>query len=812
MQVQQKKTLAGLFCDPGGIRTPNHQSRNLIFYPVELRSQECKYIIFTADTFYIISKFVKMKVITLFTALLVISATKAQSIKVGDWRDHLSYNKAFDVCQVKDVIYVSTDRALFSYNTIDNSVSRLNTINSLSDAGVSAIQTDGDLLMVGYENGNIDIIRGAETHNISDIKRASLIGNKKINAIDFYGGVAYLSCGFGIVLVNTEKEEIIDTYYIGENGGQVNVLATARAHNSIYAATQTVLYRANTNATSLGNYQSWEALELPTLQQIHLLTSFNNQIYLSTTGPSFNTDVLYLYDGISWQEFYSGVSFVDLKVNQQNLIVSFRYGIKVFNADGSLEDQLGVEGFDFDRVDFKSAIMGTPNEYWIADMYNGLIHYKNEFAESIYPSGPANSDAVHLRNIGEEIWVAHGAKNANWDPTWNRQEISRHYLDSWQKTAFLEDLELSDVVAVNQQGKDTYAATWKHGLIKIKDFSLETIYNETNSSLQKRAVNNDWVNIGDVQFDSEGNLWCTNSQTYEPISVKFTNEEWRSFSLGPNIIESQHVGKLLIDRSDQKWVQVRTLGLEVFDEKRPGSNFVNIRTGEGSGNLNSNRVFSFAEDLDGEIWIGTDDGVCVFYNPENIFEGEEASKITVTFDGFNSYLLDGQQVNDIEVDGANRKWFALNNNGVIVTSENGTEQLYHFTKENSPIFSNKVLDVEINEATGEVFFATDKGLISYRSGATKGANMFSDVRVFPNPVHPGYDGLITITGLIADASVKITDITGNLIYQTESLGGQAIWNGKSLSGDKAHTGVYLVFCSDKEGNNTHVTKLLFIRG
>ena len=341
-----------------------------------------------------------------------------------------------------------------------------------------------------------------------------------------------------------------------------------------------------------------------------------------------------------------------------------------------------------------------------------------------------------------------------------------HTSDGWQQTTFLKEMDLSDVVSVNQYGGFTYAASWQQGLIKMKDFSLEIIYNETNSSLQKRAVNNDWINIGDIQFDSEGNLWCTNSQTYEPISVKFTNEEWRSFSLGSNIIESQHVGKLLIDRNDQKWIQVRAFGLEVFDEKRSGVSSVNIRTGEGSGNLNSNRVFSFAEDQDGEIWVGTDDGVCVFYNPENIFDGEEASKITVTFDGFNSYLLDGQQVNDIEVDGANRKWFALNNNGVIVTSENGTEQLHHFTKQNSPIFSNKVLDVEINEVTGEVFFATDKGLISYRSGATKGVNMFSDVRVFPNPVHPGYDCLITITGLISDAIVKITDISGNLIYQT----------------------------------------------
>ena len=175
-------------------------------------------------------------------------------------------------------------------------------------------------------------------------------------------------------------------------------------------------------------------------------------------------------------------------------------------------------------------------------------------------------------------------------------------------------------------------------------------------------------------------------------------------------------------------------------------------------------------------------------------------------------MLEGQQVNDIEIDGANRKWFATNNSGVVVTSENGTEEIHHFTSENSPLFSNKVIDIEMNDVTGEVFFATEKGLMSLRSESTQGNTDFSEVLVFPNPVKPDYSGPITIKGLITDAVVKITDISGNLIYETVALGGQAVWDGKSFDGQKAHTGVYLVFCSDKDGAMSHVTKLLFVRG
>ena len=337
------------------------------------------------------------------------------------------------------------------------------------------------------------------------------------------------------------------------------------------------------------------------------------------------------------------------------------------------------------------------------------------------------------------------------------------------------------------------------------------MYDETNSSLQSRANHGDWTNIGAVEFDSDGNLWCTNAQTLEPLSVQYTNGEWESFSLGNTVTTDQNLAKLLIDENDQKWIQLKNNGLIVFDEKRSGTKAKKISNGENNGNLSSDRVFAMAEDLDGEIWIGTDNGVSVFYDPSTIFEGEQASTIIVTQDGYNTYLLNGLLINDIEIDGANRKWFATNNSGVILTSENGTEEIHHFTAENSPLFSNKVLDIEINQENGEVFFGTDKGLISYRSGAIKGSSDFSNVLVFPNPVTPDYEGNISIKGLLTDAIVKITDISGNLVYKTKALGGQANWNGKRTNGEEVNSGVYLIFCSDEDGTENHVSKLLIVR-
>ena len=750
---------------------------------------------------------------TVFLSCIIYTVfTQAQSLRVGEWRDHLSYKSAQDVCEVGSSIYVSTDRALFEYNIADNSIERINTLNRLSDMGVSSIEGNENSLIVAYENGNVDIIRGNNTVNLPDIKNASLIADKKINNINIDNNLVYLSCGFGIVVLDLDREEVKDTYFIGEFGAQTNVLSTSLAHNSIYAATNKGIYRADISHPNLADYQAWEKLPTHSQSKVDLLETFNGLLFVNLHGEEYNTDTLYHFDGNNWVVFEEESSNVSIKANHQELVLTRRFGVSVYNQDLNNTHYLSSGEFNLEKTDFNSAIFTDKNEFWIADKYNGLLHNEESFFESVKPSGPFLSDGGQLVSFEDEILVAHGVKSENWDPSWHQSEVSILKKDDWTSSNTLMDANFIDVVALKKHGPTTYLASFNVGIAKMTGLNLEEVYDETNSSLQKRAIHDDWIEVGSIQFDSEGNLWCTNSQTYKPLSVKYTNGEWESFSLGSGVTESQDLAKLLIDKNDQKWIQLKNNGLIVFDERRQGIKTRKLTNSENSGNLASNRVYSFAEDLEGEIWIGTDNGVSVFYDSNSIFQGENAAQVVVKLGDYNSYLLEGQQINDIEIDGANRKWFATNNSGVIVTSASGVEEIYHFTTENSPLFSNKVLDIEMNDVTGEVFFATEKGIISMRSESTQGNTDFSEVLVFPNPVKPDYSGPITIKGLITDAVVKITDVSGNLVYETVALGGQAVWDGKSFDGQKAHTGVYLVFCSDQEGTISHVTKLLFIRG
>ena len=751
-----------------------------------------------------------MKKILVSSLLLLAIQIQAQTIKVGDWRDHLSYFETFDVCAQGSKIYTSTDKALFVYDKKDQSIERLNTLSGLSDVNVSTLAANEELLVVGYENGNIDLIEAGKTVNLADIKRATLIANKKINSISIDENRAYLSTGFGIVVIDLVKKEVKETYYIGEGGTYINIIDVSIAHNSIFAATDNGLYFAELNHPNLSDYQAWSQMSFRANSNFSLLETFSGNLYANIQGAEFNTDSLYSYDGENWTLFSHPYSNVSLKSINGNFSVTSVYGVHVYNENLETVKNLSSGVFSFSKKAFRAGIY-LDDEFWIADRYNSLLSYSNGNTKQIMPTGPNKSNVAKINNFGNEIWLAHGSRDENWDPTWSRSEISILKIDDWTNTNTLIDNKILDPVDIAINGNISYVASWQDGLAKLVDKELSIVYNETNSSLQKRYPHDDWMNIGEIKFDSDGNLWCTNSQTLEPLSVQYTNGEWESFSLGNTVTENQNLAKLLIDANNQKWIQLKNNGLIVFDENRTGTKAKKISNGENNGDLNSDRVFAMAEDLDGEIWIGTDDGVSVFYNPSEIFEGESASTIIVTQGEYNTYLLDGLLINDIEVDGANRKWFATNNSGAILTSENGTRELIHFTAENSPLFSNKVVDIEINDETGEVFFATDKGLISYRAGATAGSDDFSNVLVFPNPVKPDYEGTISIKGLLTDAVIKITDISGNLVYKTTALGGQANWDGKMTNGSEVNSGVYLIFCSDEDGNENHVSKLLIIR-
>lgn len=370
-------------------------------------------------------------------------------------------------------------------------------------------------------------------------------------------------------------------------------------------------------------------------------------------------------------------------------------------------------------------------------------------------------------------------------------------------------------IAVDSRDETVYAGSYGGGLLHIKADQSFEIYKQ-NSLIGPTVGDPTSYRVAGLAFDSENNLWISNFGSTQPLIVKKSDSTWKNFSV-PFYLNVNAMAQIIIDDNNFLWI-VSPLGNGLICYNH-GSSIDNTNddqwklygTGSGNGNLPSANVSCVAKDKNGFIWVGTSNGIGVIQCPQNVFspQGCDAIWPVVPQGSFAGYLFSGVQIQSIAVDGADRKWVATNN-GVFLISSDGTNVIYQFTQDNSPLLSNNVKKVTINGTTGEVFFATTNGICSFRSTATEGGTTNSGVLVFPNPVPPGFTGSIGIRGLVDNAIVKITELNGRLVYQTRALGGQAIWDGKDYNGQRISSGVYLVVVSDDGRTEKTVTKIVFI--
>jgi len=456
----------------------------------------------------------------------------------------------------------------------------------------------------------------------------------------------------------------------------------------------------------------------------------------------------------------------------------------------------------------------------IADHYLGIVYGSMGSFTSIHPNGPSNNRAFALGVSRQKVIVASGAYDATYTNMW--YPLSYHKFENEQWDTF-EDGTHSDAVRVlfsPSNSDEFYISSWGKGILQYRNNIQVNEYNPSNSSLQSIIDGVDFCRVSGLAYDNKGNLWVSNIRVSKPVSVRKVDGSWYSFAYG-TVINSDRISGLFYAESGLLWFIIpKGEGLFVLN---PGSNIESInddtyrkfKPTDSNGNSLPSDIYSLAFDRDGYLWVGTSEGVLISYNPEDAISSSKFQiqrvKIPDVVEGLAAYLLQTETVTSITVDGGNRKWFGTSKSGVYLQSADGSKQIQHFTMENSPLPSNSIVDIKIHPTTGEVFIATDKGVISYRGDATEPGDKFGKVYAFPNPVKPNYSGVITITGLVENTTVKITDISGNLVYETQSNGGEATWDGKNLNGHRVATGVYLIFCSDSKGEETAVSKLLFIK-
>jgi hypothetical protein len=756
--------------------------------------------------------------------LIILSLLLAVSLPgqtpVGDWSDNLSYNTARNIALGQNEVFSSTGSSILIYNKEFGELKKLTRVQGLSETGISSIEysPEQSSLIISYTSTNIDIVKNNTVYNIPDIKRKYIPGKKEIYRIRAKGKYAYLATSFGIVVVDIQKHEIYDTWKPGTGGETAEVYDISIGINRIYAATNTGLYYADPSNPGLSYYGNWNLVtSLPgSSAAYNAVVVSGTKVYVNRSEQYAAGDSIYQIDGgASLFSYQAGTFNRSFDSYPGGFSISSKEAVRIFSEAGTLLKTISSYGTGSPNIS-QAIIEGQ--DIWIADIGIGLIRGSNmtTFTSLILP-GPYTNNVINITSSDGKTFISGGALDNAWNNLWRPQEIFINENNSWHSELSYTVWDVLRVLADPGNSDHYFASTWGSGLLEYENNTLVKIYDDSNSPLQTIIPGRPYSRICGLAMDKSGNLWIT--QTGVPGSIKILKRDG-TWITNPVTIEAPTIGDIIIARSGFKWIVLpRGFGLFILDDNNTPENFSDDRYKMMLVKDTENKIFSVitsvAEDLDGNIWVGTDQGPAIYYNPGQIFNADpRAFRVKVPRDdgtGLADYMLGTETITSIAVDGANRKWLGTLSSGAYLLSPDGSKKLINYNEENSPIYSNTVVSLALNNKTGEVWFGTAKGVISVRGDATAGGEVFKDVYTFPNPVRSDFTGNVTITGLMRDSRIKITDISGNLVYETVSDGGQAAWDLKTYNGERVSTGVYLIFCSSSDGASTFVTKMLVIK-
>lgn len=754
-----------------------------------------------------------MRFFLLFQILISIAAAAQNSTPaVGAWREHLPYGSAVAVAATDTKIFCATPYSLFSISPETGEQQRFSKVSGLSETGVSTIAYDGRLkkLVIAYTNSNIDVLTENKIINIPDLKRATTTGDKTIYQIYTTANYCYLATGLGIVVLDLEKDEVHDTWKIGEGGSALKINAVAKNDSFFYAATDAGLKKLNVSSDG-ADFRAWQLVSTVACTGV---VNLQNNIIIAQQDSLFTEQ-----HGVLKKFYADGWPVVSITSSDNNLIVCERTPtgesrVVILNSDGTVKKILQQPRV----ISFPKMGVSKSGVYWIADLYGGLSSWNETGFEQYQLNAPDGIATGALSVYNGVLYAAAGSVNNSWNYQYNGNGIYQFKNEQWTAYNRFRNKELDSLldfitVAVDPRDGSVWGGSFGGGLLHIKEDNTFEIFKQ-NSPLGAAIGDPGSYRVSGLAFDANNNLWISNYGAAHYIHVLKNDGTWQSFTT-PFSFPENEVAQIVVDDLDQKWiVSPKGAGLILFNDGGTIDNTADdkwklFKSGSGNGNLPSSDVLSIAKDKDGFIWVGTSDGAGLIPCLQEAFSGCEAVLPVLKQGAFAGYLFKGEAVQSIAVDGANQKWMATKN-GVWLLNADGDNVLSHFTETNSPLLSNDVRSVAVNGQTGEVFFATANGICSFRGSATEAAEEDNKLVIFPNPVPPHFSGTIAIKGLPENSVVKITELNGRLVFATKALGGQAVWNGRDYTGHKISTGVYLVQATNDTHTEKRMGKIVFI--
>ena len=733
------------------------------------------------------------------------------------WESYYSYNNISVGTVSNQTIVTAAENALLLFDSSQGTAETITTIEGLSGDNISALATYENVILVGHENGllaQIDI----NTKKIifeSGITRSNIISaeKKQINHIQLVANSAYVATGFGIVEVNPETLEFGDTYYFGPTSSSIEVNQVFVFENALYAATKQGLFKTpQTNLNKL-EFSSWDKLAAGNWA---FLWAQDNSLYaVKDEGSSLS--FFQLGNTVQKKATFPGV-LKNVSPHENGVLITVSN--RVYDTDKSFVRTQTIGDLDGVKPNTFNFTISLNDQKWIGTSSEGLIRYANDTDfDLISPQGPLLNSIFDIEHLQDELWIAHGDYNLFYNPYPLEKYGLSSYIDKqWENIPnnqlFNADSFVRTVAHPTEIGT-LYACSYHGGIVAIEDNTPVALWDQTNSGLESltfEGPNYVSIRVRDALVDDSGNLWSLTSFVQKGLKKRTPSGQWTAYDLSDVVLDyTQEAGYSNLELYNNKilffgGVNSGLIGVDISQSPPQMKRIMG-----GDMGLPSDDIRIIRLDKDNRLWVGTRDGLAVLYAPNRFFEEDTQLRSVVISDGGNlRELLSGQFISDIEVDGNNQKWISTTSSGVFLISPDGSQILQHFTKENSPLPTSSVKTIGINELSGEVYFGTLNGMVSFQGDAYAESVSLSDANVFPNPVRPNFLGNVVIRGLQQKTRVKITDIAGNLVYDTTSQGGSISWNLRSFSGARVRSGVYLIFITSKDGLDSAVKKLMVI--
>jgi ligand-binding sensor domain-containing protein len=773
----------------------------------------------------------------LFVFLIFSTSLISAQVDYSDsWEDFFSYNNVKDFIKSENILYALSDNAIFTYDFTTQEIKKLSSVQGLSGETTSAIHfsTQSDRLVIGYKNGLVEVVDSDGSITISaDILNFNQTGEKSINDIFEYQGKLYLSTSFAIIEYDIDQLEFGDTFFIGNNSSDVKINEIVVLNDFIYAATERGIYKADFNNANLIDFNNWNLISSVNNNYTNIII-FNSKIYTTLNKKLFEVTET---NEIVLIEDYSS-SIVSLKGSSTNLTVVLNSSVNVYSTNFDLVLQNNSD-INFDYI--LNTAFAENNQLFLATKQFGILSSlisDDIIFQEIHPEGPVSNDVFSVTAKNNQLWVVYGGYTPTMAPIQPELGYSHYNGENWLTEE--NDLDNSfpgfvDVTLdpnnenkafISSFGSTNQINTYQTGgLFVVENDEITNFYNNLNSPLEdiyetNPLINSVTVRISGSVFDNQGNLWIANIGLSNELK-KFSNGSWTEYdisSVKPN--SSFGLSEIITDRNNSIWMGTRGDGVIVFNQN--GERIRSLTALPTEGSLPNLRVISLATDSDNRIWIGTISGLVVFSNASGVFDADVVDAQPVIFeeDGIAKKLLGDQYISAIAVDGANNKWFGTSDGGVTYTNPNGQTTIATFSKENSPLPSDRITKISVDKEFGKVFFATDKGIVAYNSNVAPFGETLGEVYAYPNPVRK-FHNTVTIDGrndtnLPKGTNVKILDIAGNLVYETnviegqELQGGKVIWDKKNLAGNNVASGIYIVLLANEDASETSSTKIAII--